>query len=63
LLTLDIPAANTVNKKIQKGEVLGLDDVIVATSRRFDDLVRELTSYNYDQPPKVDVINSTKVIV
>ena len=63
LLTLDIPAANTVNKKIQKGEVLGLDDVIVATSRRFDDLIRELTSYNYDQPAKVDVINSTKVIV
>lgn len=62
LLTLNQSEAANVRRKISSGEVLGLDDVILATSEDFDGLVSELSGYTYVKPPKVDVISSSKII-
>ena len=62
LITLNSKEAESVNKKIANGLVLGLDDVIVANHIRFDDLISKLKSYTYFQPKKIDVLTSTRLI-
>ncbi len=62
LITLNATEANSVNKKIKAGTVLGLDDVIVASDEKFDRLIVELKNYTYYQPEKIDVLTSTRLI-
>jgi len=62
LITLNSAEAIRVRRKVGSGEVLGLDDVILATSCEFDELITELMGYTYIVPPQVDVISSSKVI-
>lgn len=62
LITLDDVAARAVKAKIKTGDVIGLDDVIVATSSDFDTLVAELKHYCFESPPPVQVIASNQVI-
>ena len=42
LITLDEKEANGVKNKIVSGDVIGLDNVIVATNPEFDELILEL---------------------
>lgn len=62
LITLDEKAAALVNNKIEKGQVLGLDDVVVATHENFDRLVNELTRLDFYEPEKIDVLTSKRLI-
>lgn len=62
LVTLEENEAKSVKAKIKSGDVIGLDNVIVATSNDFDDLINELKSYQFSEPPTVKVIDSNQVI-
>lgn len=62
LITLDEREANSVRKKIEIGDVSGLDDVVIATSPDFDKLIERLKQFSYENPKPVRVINATKMI-
>jgi len=62
LVTLEESEARSVKAKIISGDVIGLDDVIVATSNEFDNLIAKLKRYKYTEPPTVKVIESTQII-
>jgi hypothetical protein len=62
LITLDETAARAVKEKIKTGDVIGLDDVIVATSSDFDKLVADLKQYHFESPPPIEVITSNQII-
>lgn len=62
LITMNNDEAASVSKKIENGEVLGLDKVIHAASEKFDDLISELSGYKIIKPPPVAVITSTRLI-
>lgn len=62
LITLHEKEALRVKSKIETGDVIGLDNVIVATKPEFDDLVLELKSYHFKQPPTVKVIQSNQIV-
>lgn len=62
LITLNDKEAKSVNKKIKHGQVLGLDEVIVATDKNFDSFIARLKSFNFYQPNKIDVLTSARLI-
>lgn len=62
LITLEEREALGVQNKIKSGDVIGLDEVIVATSPDFDHLINELKKYQFSDPPTVKVIESNQVI-
>lgn len=62
LVTLDQNEAKSVKTKIKTGDVIGLDNVIVATSNDFNDLIEELKSYQFSEPPTVKVIASNQIV-
>lgn len=62
LVTLHQKEAESVKAKIKSGDVIGLDDVLIATSSKFDKLISELKAYKAKEPPTVKVIQSTQVI-
>lgn len=62
LITLEENEAKSVKTKIKTGDVIGLDDVIVATSNEFDTLVKELKEFQFEEPPTVKVIESNQVV-
>lgn len=62
LVTLEAKEAKSVKEKIRLGDVIGLDDVIVATSPAFDELVEDLKKYRLAEPPTVTIITSNQDI-
>lgn len=62
LLTLDVAAARLVNKKIENGQVLGLDNVIVATDPSFDVLITEMQTYDFFQPEKIEILTCKRLV-
>lgn len=62
LITLDEKEANGVKNKIKNGDVIGLDNVVVATNPEFDLLIEELKGYEFSEPPIVKVIESNQII-
>ncbi|KAF2515446.1 hypothetical protein E0W68_12975 [Flavobacterium salilacus subsp. salilacus] len=62
LITLEPSEALSVKAKIKSGDVIGLDNVIVATSDEFNDLIKSLKEYKFSEPPTVKVIKSNQVI-
>jgi len=62
LITNDETEANLVNRKIESGQALGLDDVIIATSEKFDELISDLKKLNYYAPEKVDILTSSRFV-
>lgn len=62
LITLNETEANGVKTKIKTGDVIGLDDVIVATNPEFDDLIVKLRELNFEEPPTIKVIQSTQIV-
>ena len=48
--------------KIKSGDVIGLDNVVVATSGEFNELIEELKAYKFSEPPTVKVIESNQII-
>lgn len=62
LVTLEENEAKGVKAKIKSGDVIGLNKVVVATNKEFDELIEELKSYNFSDPPTVKVIESNQII-
>ena len=62
LITLNENEANSVKAKIKSGDVIGLDNVIVATSNEFDSLITDLKSYVFSLAGSVEIIKSTQII-
>lgn len=62
LITLEKNEAKGVKAKIKTGDVIGLDDVIVATQPEFDILVAELKEFKFEKPPTVEVISSNQIV-
>lgn len=62
LVTLEANEAKSVKAKIKSGDVIGLDDVIVATSSDFDNLIEKLKTFKFSEPPTVKVIESNQII-
>ena len=54
--------AKIVKREIKSGNVIGLDDAIIATNSEFDDLVVKLKKYKLEEPPVIKVIESTQII-
>jgi hypothetical protein len=62
LITLQEDEARSVKAKIKSGHVIGIDDVIVATSEDFNKLIFELKEFKFSEPPTVKVIESNQII-
>jgi len=62
LITLNETEAKGVKAKIKTGDVIGLDDVIVATNSEFDDLIVKLRELKFEEPPTIKVIESTQIV-
>lgn len=62
LITLSETEARSVKAKIKSGDVIGLDNVVVATNPEFDDLVMDLKGFRFEEPPTVKVIHSNQVV-
>lgn len=62
LLTLSDDEAEQISRKIIKGDTFGLDDVIVATSSRFDQFISELKQFTFITSPSVEIIQSNQII-
>ena len=62
LVTLDEPEAIKNRARIRTGDIIGLDDIILAISDEFNNLVDQLKKYDPEEPPTVKVITSTQVI-
>jgi hypothetical protein len=56
LITLSAKEYEGVKKKIQGGDVAGLDKIILADSPEFDDLLTELSQMKLVKPEAVEVI-------
>jgi len=62
LVTLEEKEAKSVKEKIKSGDVIGLDNVVVATNNEFNLLIDELKTYKFSEPPTVKVIESNQII-
>jgi hypothetical protein len=62
LVTLDIEEARVLIAKLKNGDLLGIDDVIVATSSAFDKFVKELATHEFIKPVKVDIVTATNIL-
>jgi hypothetical protein len=62
LITLDSVEAKSVKSKIKSGDVIGMDDVIVATGHEFDKLISELKVIKMTEPPSFKVIETNQVV-
>jgi len=62
LVTLDKKEAENARKKIKKGDIIGLDDIILADSTEFDMLIKKLKALSPTEPPTVKVIISDHII-
>jgi hypothetical protein len=56
LITLSAKEYEGVKKKIQEGDIAGLDKIILADSKDFDDLLSELSQMSFIKPEAVKVI-------
>lgn len=62
LITLDEREAASVKRKIKSGDVIGLDNVIVATSPEFDELVKRLKEFEFEDPGEIRIIESNQIV-
>ena len=62
LLTMDINEANSVSDKIKNGDVLGLNQAILATSEEFDDFIEKLKNRTFILPGAIEIIKASSTI-
>lgn len=62
LVTLDEKESINVRKKIDRGDIIGLEKVVVATTEEFDELIDKLKTYDFSEPTKVNVIETNFII-
>ncbi|MEA3349496.1 MAG: hypothetical protein U9Q82_02620 [Chloroflexota bacterium] len=62
LVTLNANEGRSVQKKIENGDVIGLDNVAIATTGDIDDLIATLKGNEFIEAPKVDVVQSDLIV-
>ncbi len=62
LVTLDLKEAMGVKEKLENGDIIGFDKVIIAFYKEFDDLINEIKAFKAIEPPTVKVIQSNQII-
>jgi hypothetical protein len=62
LITLSDDDAKMVNNKQKKGDVIGLDRAVCATSVEFDSLIQDLKKFNLVESPEIKVIETNQVV-
>lgn len=62
LITLDKKEGYSVQKKIKTGAVIGLDEVVIATDRKMNDLITILKESEYITADQVSVLNSRHIV-
>lgn len=62
LLTLEEKEAKNLKKKVESGDIIGLNDVIVATQPEFDEFIAFLKKLKLLEPPTVKTIESTRIV-
>ena len=62
LINLSETETRTRKQDINKGNIMGLNDFILATDTEFDDLVFNLKKQKYIIPEKIEIITSSVII-
>lgn len=62
LLTMDATEALSVSDKIKNGDVLGINQAILATSDELDELINILKSKSFMSPGSIEVIKASRTI-
>ncbi|MCH9813611.1 MAG: hypothetical protein K0U47_06665 [Epsilonproteobacteria bacterium] len=62
LLTLDKNEAHSVNRKIKEGGVIGIDEVVLATSEKIDHFIRYLEGLNFEEAGSIQIIRASSVL-
>ena len=62
LFTLDEKEANNLISKIQDKRIRGIDEVVIATSKDFDNVIDKLKQNSYIYPGKIDIIQPLSAI-
>lgn len=62
LVTLNESEAESVQRKINSGDVTSLNACVVATSSRFDELVSELHTYTMLEAPTLPVVDKGRLV-
>ncbi|MCF6443878.1 hypothetical protein [Nereida sp. MMG025] len=62
LLTLNEKESASVNRKIQTGDVIGLNKVILATSPDIDDLLDTLGELDFVEAGTIDIVTASSII-
>jgi hypothetical protein len=62
LLSLDEKEVRDIKNKINDGSILGINNVICATSDEFDVFVAELKKKTFIKPEKIEIVVAKKVV-
>ena len=62
LITLGEGEARSAKNKVITGDVLGLDDVILADKEEFDALIASLRQMNFIKPDKIEIVSAATVV-
>lgn len=62
LLTMDAGEADLVSDKIKNGDVLGLNQAILATSEEFDEFIEKLKKKTLISPGAIEIIKASSTI-
>lgn len=62
LITLHEAEASSVSKKIKTGDVIGVDEVVLAHTAQMDGLIEDLLKYDFQYGGQVDVIQASCVV-
>lgn len=62
LLSLDNVETQSVKQKIHNGDVMGINNAILATSAEFDEFVEKLKTKQFMTPEKIEIISCTRII-
>ena len=62
LLSLDNNEIKSIKEKIEDGDIMGIDDVILATGKEFDKFVQTCKDKNLITPGKVEIISASSIV-
>ncbi|MCD7817468.1 MAG: hypothetical protein LUH07_00210 [Lachnospiraceae bacterium] len=62
LLSLDEHEVQDVKNKISTGDILGIDNVICATTNEFDDFINNLKSKSFIKPEKIEIVAAKHIV-
>ena len=62
LITLESVEADNLKIKARKGELLGINNVIVANSPDFDELIEKLSEMDFISPGQINIIEASNIV-